>query len=497
MKKRLLLGIVLLGINSFSKMTITSYNNGSSVSNGSLTEAGHNFSGIVQFLGNQGGTYVIKLDSGTKIETGTRFDLDPNTTITIEGANGTIGTIVNGSSAYPVGAPVSTKHYYFWQDLDENSATLPESGVLNGNLYTPSVISRSNNASTAITHVTTNVLPPNTASTTTPGTSTTPPGTSTPTPSTPSTGTTPITGNAAPSNKRKKVLVIPRSRVDLDLVENAKMTMIKNVEKKIEKGEWDSNIEYVGGVGTKYTDKTHDILQYNGKSNGVILSLNKNYDKLTLGGLFGYQNSKVKYKDFYNGIKEKIDSYQFLLNAKYDFNEKFDLIGTLVYSTNKHKFDGSNIISYNWINDAEYTSNIFDIETRLGYKYLFTNGYIKPYLGIGVLNLKEGAINKIGAKKTSETALNSVLGIYGVAELNKIDLYGNVEYRQKYGKNSYHNKRDVDLTTKIDALNYKKTTVNANIGLRYKITDMFDINTSYGLDNLKNNIIKIGIGIQY
>ena len=43
MKKRLLLGIVLLGINSFSKMTITSYNNGSSVSNGSLTEAGHNF----------------------------------------------------------------------------------------------------------------------------------------------------------------------------------------------------------------------------------------------------------------------------------------------------------------------------------------------------------------------------------------------------------------------------------------------------------------------
>ena len=214
MKKRLLLVIVLLGINSFSKMTITSYNNGSSVSNGSLTEAGHNFSGIVQFLGNQGGTYVIKLDSGTKIETGTRFDLDPNTTITIEGANGTIGTIVNGSSAYPVGAPVSTKHYYFWQDLDENSTTLPESGVLNGNLYTPSVISRSNNASTAITHVTTNVLPPNTASTTTPGIST-------PTPSTPSTGTTPITGNVAPSNKRKKVLVIPRSRVDLDLVENA------------------------------------------------------------------------------------------------------------------------------------------------------------------------------------------------------------------------------------------------------------------------------------
>ena len=185
------------------------------------------------------------------------------------------------------------------------------------------------------------------------------------------------------------------------------------------------------------------------------------------------------------------------MNAKYDFNENFDLIGTLVYSTNKHKFDGSNIISYNWINDAEYTSNIFDIETRLGYKYLFPNGYIKPYLGIGVLNLKEGAINKIGAKKTSETALNSVLGIYGVAELNKIDLYGNVEYRQKYGKNSYHNKRDVDLTTKIDALNYKKTTVNANIGLRYKITDMFDINTSYGLNNLKNNIIKIGIGIQY
>ena len=492
MKKKLLLslGITLLSINSFSKMTITSYNNGSSVSNGSITESGHNFSGIVQFLGNQGGTYVVKLDNGTKIETGTRFDLDPDTTITIEGANGTIGTIVNGSSAYPVGAPVSTKHYYFWQDLDENSTTLPESGILNGNLFTPSVISRSNNASTAITHVTTSVLPPSTASTTTPGTST-------PTPSTPLTGTTPTTGSTTSPTERKKVLVIPRSRVDLDLAENAKMTMIKNVEKKIEKGDWDLNIDYVGGVGTKYTDKTHNILQYNGKSNGVILSLNKNYDKLTLGGLFGYQNSKVKYKDFYDGIKEKIDSYQFLLNAKYDFNEKVDLIGTLVYSTNKHKFDGSNIISYNWIDDAEYTSNIFDFETRLGYKYLFTNGYIKPYLGIGVLNLKEGAIDKIGAKKASETALNSVLGIYGVAELNKIDLYGNVEYRQKYGKNSYHNKRDVDLTTKIDALNYKKTTVNANIGLRYKITDMFDINTSYGLNNLKNNIIKIGIGIQY
>jgi len=441
MKKKLLLslGITLLSINSFSKMTITSYNNGSSVSNGSITESGHNFSGIVQFLGNQGGTYVVKLDNGTKIETGTRFDLDPDTTITIEGANGTIGTIVNGSSAYPVGAPVSTKHYYFWQDLDENSTTLPESGILNGNLFTPSVISRSNNASTAITHVTTSVLPPSTASTTTPGTST-------PTPSTPSTGTTPTTGSTTSPTERKKVLVIPRSRVDLDLAENAKMTMIKNVEKKIEKGDWDLNIDYVGGVGTKYTDKTHNILQYNGKSNGVILSLNKNYDKLTLGGLFGYQNSKVKYKDFYDGIKEKIDSYQFLLNAKYDFNEKVDLIGTLVYSTNNHKFDGSNII---------------------------------------------------GAKKASETALNSVLGIYGVAELNKIDLYGNVEYRQKYGSNSYHSERDVDSTTKIDALNYKKATVNASAGLRYKITDMFDINASYGLNNLKNNIVKVGIGIQY
>ena len=70
MKKKLLLslGITLLSINSFSKMTITSYNNGSSVSNGSITESGHNFSGIVQFLGNQGGTYVVKLDNGTKIE---------------------------------------------------------------------------------------------------------------------------------------------------------------------------------------------------------------------------------------------------------------------------------------------------------------------------------------------------------------------------------------------------------------------------------------------
>ena len=40
MKKKLLLslGITLLSINSFSKMTITSYNNGSSVSNGSITE---------------------------------------------------------------------------------------------------------------------------------------------------------------------------------------------------------------------------------------------------------------------------------------------------------------------------------------------------------------------------------------------------------------------------------------------------------------------------
>ena len=194
MKKKLLLslGITLLSINSFSKMTITSYNNGSSVSNGSITESGHNFSGIVQFLGNQGGTYVVKLDNGTKIETGTRFDLDPDTTITIE-----------------------------------------------------------------------------------------------------------------------------------------------------------------------------------------------------------------------------------------------------------------------------------------------------------------GAIDKIGAKKASETALNSVLGIYGVAELNKIDLYGNVEYRQKYGSNSYHSERDVDSTTKIDALNYKKATVNASAGLRYKITDMFDINASYGLNNLKNNIVKVGIGIQY
>ena len=50
---------------------------------------------------------------------------------------------------------------------------------------------------------------------------------------------------------------------------------------------------------------------------------------------FGYQKSSIKKFD---RIEEKIDSYQFILNGKYNFNENVNLMSVLTYSANKHKF---------------------------------------------------------------------------------------------------------------------------------------------------------------
>ena len=129
----------------------------------------------------------------------------------------------------------------------------------------------------------------------------------------------------------------------------------------------------------------------------------------------------------------------------------------------------------------------------------FVNSKRAEEKGYKIVQDAEGTVSIQKVDDESATTISYWYGVKDpdVAELNKIDLYGNVEYRQKYGSNSYHSERDVDSTTKIDALNYKKATVNASAGLRYKITDMFDINASYGLNNLKNNIVKVGIGIQY
>ena len=136
---------------------------------------------------------------------------------------------------------------------------------------------------------------------------------------------------------------IPRSKVDLELTKNITSSGFKSLEDAKNDNGVGFDVQYIGGAG-RYTDNSQAV-KYDSKSNGVALVGTKNFGNFTLGGGFGYQKSKVKYKEAFDGIKENLDSYQFMLNGKYNFTENVDLAGVLTYSHNSHKYENRNKVA--------------------------------------------------------------------------------------------------------------------------------------------------------
>ena len=309
------------------------------------------------------------------------------------------------------------------------------------------------------------------------------------TPTTPTTPVTPVT-SAAPATSAK--YYIPRSKVDLDLTRNVTASGFTGLENagNSESGT-NLDIQYIGNIG-RYTDNSNEV-KYNTTSNGGAILGTKKFGNVTIGGGFGYQDSKVKYKENFDGIKENLGSYQFMLSGRYNFTENVDLSSVLTYSHNSHKYSSNGIFQ----DDIKFNSKIIDFQTRLGSKYAGNIGYVKPYIGLGITSVREGAIDGLGLQKASGTSANATLGVLGEVALGSaVDLFGNIEYQYRFNKKSYHRDRSfVNGSGYVEGLDYD-SPFNLGVGLRYKFNS-FNMTTAYEYKGLSDNVFKVGFGVEF
>ena len=431
MRKLLFFTAVLVAANSFSAINITGGNSGEVIGVSSSSPFAQSVSGTITFT--QINAAIELHDGSDELLAGTKIILPPNGVLEIK-------NLVGATLVKIVGDPVYQSEY---------TTTTAHSG--GDQLLGPTLIINA-----------TPLIPPAQA----------------PAPA-------PV---PAPAPKEE----IPRSRVNLDLIRNTKSTVRRNMENYKENG-FDFNIEYTGGLGGVYKDKG-DIIKYDAVSNGIILTGTKNFGSVTLGTTFGYHDSKVKYKEYFQGFEEKIGSYQLGLSARYNLTDKTDMTAIFTYGEGKHKFKAPNVLSK--AHDMEYKSKIYDFDWRMGTKYAFENGYIKPYLGFGVTLVDEKEIEKIGAGNATDYFEYTIVGAYGELNFGKIDLFGNFEYTQRLSKDSYHVKRSYG-SYGIDPLKYSRAEYNLGLGAKYRVNDMFNVSANYELDNFKNNIFRVGFGMEF
>lgn len=312
-------------------------------------------------------------------------------------------------------------------------------------------------------------------------------------------GQTNSTSNTAKPNNNvskaveKPTVYIPRSKVDLDLTKNARAVMYQNFENPEDHAVL-FNIAYMGGIDSQYEDNGGNV-HYDSTTHGIILSIVGKISRLVLGGGVGYQQANVEYQKQFAGIEEDIRTYQLLLSGKYEINDNIDLTSVLTYSNGRHQFKTTSVL--NELNNAKYTSKIWDWNTRLGYKFLFSKGYIKPYIGIGVTDIHEGNIDKIGAGKASASIPNAAIGVYGQLNLNALELFGRIEYEKRLNKKSTHGKRRYTSSYDIAELKYRRSAVNAGVGVGYRITDNAKLNVGYELRESENNQVKLGFEYKF
>ena len=286
---------------------------------------------------------------------------------------------------------------------------------------------------------------------------------------------------------------MPRSKVDLDLTKLARNSAYKNLT-DTDGQEFNVNVSAIGNYGGDYKDRSGGV-KYDHKSDGILLGASKRVDDLTLGVIFGYQKSDAWYEGKFDGVKENIKSYELGLAGRYDFSENVDLAVNLTYSTNDHKFETNN--GFGAIHGAKYKSQIWDFSTRAGYKFLFENGYIKPYLGLGAIRVNEDAISRLKFSSASKTAPNGTAGIYAIKAFGDLQIFANAEYEHRFSGDSYHASRKYSDRYDVEGLDYSSGVFNGAIGLKYKILQSVGLSASYELSESKNSLARAAFDVEF
>ena len=286
---------------------------------------------------------------------------------------------------------------------------------------------------------------------------------------------------------------MPRSKVDLDLTKLARNSAYKNLA-DTDGQEFNVNVSAIGNYGGDYSDRSGGV-KYDYKSDGILVGISKMMDDFTLGAIFGYQKSDAWYEGKFDGVKENIKSYEFGLAGRYDFNENVDLAVNLTYSMNDHKFETNN--GFGAIHGAKYKSQIWDFSTRAGYKFLFENGYIKPYLGLGAIRVNEDAISRLRFSSASKTAPNGTAGIYAIKAFGDLQIFANAEYEHRFSGDSYHASRKYSDRYDVEGLDYSSGVFNGAIGLKYKILQSVALSASYELSESKNSLARAAFDVEF
>ena len=317
------------------------------------------------------------------------------------------------------------------------------------------------------------VLNSTTAATATTGTATTG---STGTTTTP-TATTTSSGVTVP------YVLIPRSRVDLDSLNDVKRSIATRMNSTEDAdGKWNFGIDYIGGISR---DLDENII-YSGSSNGVSLSLMKNYGTFDLGGTLAFQKSDVDYEGLFSNTKEEISSTQISLDGRYRVTDAIAIDGILSYSKNDHKFNNTIM---------DFDSSLFDIDTRVSYKYSFNDVTVKPYIGLGYTQLKETS-SQI-TEELSNGSVNGLVGLYAEAKYTNFSVFGDLEYQHNFNGPLHAEKMLLNGTAMVEELQYSAGEFNAGLGARYTFLEGFDVTGKYEFTNLKNHTVKLGLEYKF
>ena len=417
------------------------------------------------------------------------------------GLNIHAGTSISGSSNYNLGTGSNTVTATGSSTISAGTKfTVPAGGTLDivtdsGTIQTytgPTVVTLNSALSGSVTSATVSSVI--SSSGTTPASPTTPATPSTPsTPASPTTPTTPATPTPSTPTGSIPTLQGARSRVNYDLSKTVTANGFKDLEQAKKENGANLNIQYLGGVNSYDYDS-----RYSSKSNGVVLSGTKNFGNFTMGAGFGYEKTNVKYKNSFDGVREKLDSYQVSLSGKYDFTDNLDVASVLTYGSNKHKYKN--------YNNVKFDSDVLDFQTRLGYKFRDDsdeNTYVKPYVGLGVTSVKEGSftVGNVNFGKAKRSSGNATAGVYGQTRVGAVDLYGNIEYEQRFSRKSYNGERSISTNgvevAKLAALDYDQGVFNLGLGAKYNVSDNFNMSAGYELYDTKNSIFKVGLGLEF
>lgn len=101
---------------------------------------------------------------------------------------------------------------------------------------------------------------------------------------------------------------MPRSRVDYDLTKAMTTSGFAGLENaRNDKNGTSLDIKYIGETG-RYKDGGDKVVKYRKTTNGMALVGTVGVDNFIFGGGFGYQDSSIKYREKFDGIKENLDS---------------------------------------------------------------------------------------------------------------------------------------------------------------------------------------------